>query len=71
MRLHITASLLTLLCSWVLWEKWIDYNVSGSVRVIQAVFEAQSLVECRTAMPDFIKQREAGFNARIPRHLTR
>jgi hypothetical protein len=60
MRLRMTASLLTVLCAWVLWEKWINHS-QGGAPVIQAVYEAGTLLECRKAMPDFIKEKVTGF----------
>jgi hypothetical protein len=58
MRLRIAASMLTLLCSWVLWEKWISHNVGEpTARLVQAVLETKTLSECRAASPDFVKQR--------------
>ena len=57
MGLRITASLLSLLCSWVLWEKLIVHGAEAK-KIIQAVYEAKSLSECRAAVPDSIKQRE-------------
>jgi hypothetical protein len=62
MRLRMTASLLTLLCSWVLWEKWSEvFPDKGRAPVIQAVLETQSLADCRKAMPNFIKEKALGF----------
>ena len=60
MRLRLMASVLTLLCSWVLWEKWIFTDVEH-MKIIDAVFEGKSLSECRTASPDFVKERAASF----------
>lgn len=56
MRWRTTASVLTLLCSWVLWEKWIFYN-PGPERIIEAVYEDSTLSGCRAAMPKFIKEK--------------
>jgi hypothetical protein len=62
MRLHIAGSLLSVLCAWVLWEKWIVHNTGEATqRIIQAVSEAKTLDECRTAMPTFVKNRTEGF----------
>jgi len=62
MKLRISASLLNALCAWVLWEKWI-HHTTGEVtqRIIQAVSETQTLEECRTALPSFVKNRAEGF----------
>ena len=58
MQLRMTASALTLLCSWVLWEKWILHNPGESTqRLVEAVSESKTLEECRGATPDFTKQR--------------
>ena len=60
MNLRLLASMLTVLCSWVVWEKWIVHEVEHK-KVIEAVFEGNSLSECRAAIPDLVKQRAAKF----------
>ena len=61
MSLRITASMLTLLCSWVLWEKQILYKPGppGTERFITAVHESSTLLDCRIAMPKFSKEKAA------------
>lgn len=62
MRLQMTASVLTVLCAWVLWEKWIYQNPGEpTARIIQAVLETKTLDECRAATPGFAKERAEGF----------
>jgi hypothetical protein len=62
MRLRMTASLVTVLCAWVLWEKWVlHHSETGSAPVIQAVYEAGTLLDCRKAMPAFIEDKAKGF----------
>ena len=58
MNLRVLASMLTVLCSWVLWEKGIVHDV-GHQKIIEAVFEGKSLTECRAAFPDLVKQKAA------------
>lgn len=62
MSLRMTASILTVLCSWVLWEKWI-YQPEGepTQRLVQAVLETKTLSECRAASPDFAQRRATLF----------
>lgn len=62
MRLRMTASLLSVLCSWVLWEKWILQNAGEpTARIVQAVAEAETLAECRAVSPGFAKERATMF----------
>ena len=63
MRLRMTANLLTLLCAWVLWEKWISHVGPEPVRLVQAVLETNTLSECRAAAPDFVKGRADRFRS--------
>jgi hypothetical protein len=65
MRLHVPASLLTLLCSWVLWEKHILYNPDPE-RFIQAVHEDSTLIGCRGALPNFSKKKGAAMREAYP-----
>jgi len=65
MRLRTTASILVLLCSWVLWEKWTFLQPGESEqRTINAVSESDTLAECRAAMPGLIQERAAVFKDR-------
>ena len=59
MRLRVAASVLTLLCSWVMWEKWtyIDHGPS----VITAVQETGTLLDCRKTIPNAIEQAVSNF----------
>lgn len=62
MRMRMTVSVLTLLCSWVLWEKWTVHNPGAPTQhLIEAVSESKTLEECRAASPGFAKQRAAWF----------
>jgi len=64
MRLRITASVLTLLCSWILWEKWTVHNPGEPTqRLVEAVSESKTLEECRAASPGFAKQRAVRFRS--------
>lgn len=63
MRFRIVANLLSVLCAWILWEKWILQNPGEpTARVIQAVLEAKTLEECRDAAPGFAKKRAEGLS---------
>jgi hypothetical protein len=58
MRSRMTASVLSALCAWVLWEKWIVHNPGQATqRIIEAVSESKTLAECRADAPSFAKQR--------------
>jgi hypothetical protein len=62
MRLRMTASILTVLCTWVLWEKWIAHSEGEpTARLVQAVLETSTLSECRAAAPGFAKERADRF----------
>lgn len=62
MRLRMTASVLTLLCSWILWEKWTVQGTGETPQyLVEAVSESKSLEECRAAAAGFAKQRTAEF----------
>ena len=62
MGLRITSSILSVLCAWVLWEKWIVHNPGEATqRIVEAVAESKTLAECRAALPEFSKKRAAGF----------
>jgi hypothetical protein len=62
MRLRKTASVLTVLCSWILWEKWTLNNPGEQTqRTINAVYESKTLEECRGASPEIAKRRANGF----------
>jgi hypothetical protein len=56
--MRLTATVLTVLCSWILWEKWILHNPGEATqRLVEAVSESKTLEECRAALPDVVKQR--------------
>ena len=63
MRLRIIASLLNLLCAWVLWEHWTSLVTGVPSREVNAVSETQSLEECRGVIPQFVTEREAQLRA--------
>ncbi len=66
MRLRMAASILTLLCSWVLWEKWtVIQTGKNNQPLVEAVSESKTLAECRAAMPGFAKQRADWFRSRF------
>ena len=61
MRLRMTASIQTLLCSWVLWEKWIMLQAGKSdQRTVVAVSESDTLAECQGGMHAHARVR-AGY----------
>jgi len=62
MSQRMTASVLSVFCAWVLWEKWILHNPGEATqRIVQAIAESPTLAECRAASPDFAKKRAGGF----------
>jgi hypothetical protein len=62
MGLRITSSIVSVLCAWVLWEKWISHNPGQpTARLVQAMQETKTLAECRTAMQEAANQRATKF----------
>lgn len=58
MRLHITASLLTMLCSWIMWERLSLLSDGTPAQLIKAVYETHSLSDCNRTIPDEGKATE-------------
>ena len=62
MRVRITASVLTVLCAWVLWEKHMS---NTGVHEITAIQEMGMLLDCRKAIPDALKKAEVDLQERF------
>lgn len=59
---RMTASLVMLLCSWVLWERFTVHNPGEATQhLVDAVAESNSLAECRAASPAQAKKRADVF----------
>ena len=64
MRLRMTASVLTVLCAWVLWEKAIFHDPGQATqRLVEAIAESKTLEECRAALRDSARKKEALLSA--------